>query len=261
MKSRRVGRTLCHTLGGVTLFLIICGFQAGTVYALAIPESPQSQAVRQPRSENEPNNGSKELLWRFATDGPVYSSPAVVEGVLYVGSMDGHLYALDIATGDLRWRFHTGPGFISSPAIAEGVVYIGSHDGHVYALHAANGDLLWRYATDGPVFSSPSVVKSVVYAGSMDGHLYALDAATGNSANATPRVAASCPRRRWQRALSISLQWRAICTLSIPPAEPYSGAMKTTATGSHLPRLWLTAWSTSAIGVAPFTRWMPPQEM
>src|SRR6266513_406258 len=44
------------------------------------------------------------LAWRAPTDGDVISSPTVASGVVYVGSNDGHLYALDLATGMRRWR-------------------------------------------------------------------------------------------------------------------------------------------------------------
>src|SRR5690606_34125841 len=44
------------------------------------------------------------VKWRFATDGAVRSSPAVVGGAVYFGSGDGHVYAVDAATGRERWR-------------------------------------------------------------------------------------------------------------------------------------------------------------
>ena len=140
---------------------------------------PFLSVARQSLPEPEVEQDSANLLWLYTTGGAVHSSPIVVEGVLYVGSMDGYLYALDAATGELRWRFATGHGFISSPAVAAGTVYIGSNEGHLYALDSASGDLLWRSATDGPIYSSPAVASDMVYVASMDGYLYALDAATG----------------------------------------------------------------------------------
>jgi outer membrane protein assembly factor BamB len=65
----------------------------------------------------------------------VQSSPAVAGGVVYFGSGDGNLYAVDIATGEQRWRFAAlGDLFTpSSPVVADGVLYIGSYSGKVYA--------------------------------------------------------------------------------------------------------------------------------
>jgi outer membrane protein assembly factor BamB len=57
--------------------------------------------------------------------------------------------------------------------VANGVVYVGSDDDGLYALNAANGTLLWSYTTGGAVESSPAVANGVVYVGSGDDNLYA----------------------------------------------------------------------------------------
>ena len=46
-----------------------------------------------------------ELLWEYKTAGRVSSSPAVVEGKVFVGSGDSYLYCLDANTGELIWRY------------------------------------------------------------------------------------------------------------------------------------------------------------
>ena len=83
-----------------------------------------------------PSNGPtrlNELAWKFKTDGMVNSSPAVADGVVYVGSGD-RLYALDAKTGQEKWRFKTDGAIVSSPAVAGGVVYFASTDGYLYAV-------------------------------------------------------------------------------------------------------------------------------
>ena len=76
----------------------------------------------------------------------VYSSPAVANGVVYVGSgrrqrvraeRQHRRPAVELPTGDRE----------SSPAVANGVVYVGSEDNNVYALNASTGAKLWSYAT------------------------------------------------------------------------------------------------------------------
>jgi outer membrane protein assembly factor BamB len=59
------------------------------------------------------------------------------------------------------------------------LVYMGSYDGFVYALDAASGAVAWRAATGGEVRSSvtPSADGTLVFVGSSDGYLYAFDAA------------------------------------------------------------------------------------
>jgi len=85
------------------------------------------------------------VKWKFKTGGEVVSSPAVVGGVVYVGSNDGRLYAIDEATGSLKWKLATGARVSSSPAVADGVVFFGSYDGNFYALDAATGKVMWKF--------------------------------------------------------------------------------------------------------------------
>ena len=115
------------------------------------------------------------------------SSPVVANGVVYFGSGDGNLYALDSATGDLRWKFKTGDVVHASPALADGVVFFGSWDSYFYAVDAATGKEKWRFhGGEDPTIhnqvgfqSSPAVMNGTVYTGCRDSNLYALDAATG----------------------------------------------------------------------------------
>ena len=115
------------------------------------------------------------------------SSPAVDRGLVYFGSGDGNVYALEAATGALRWKFHTGDVVHSSPAIADGTLYIGSFDTWLYAIDAERGTERWRFKTgEDParynqtgITSSPVVVRGTVYFGCRDAHVYAIDAATG----------------------------------------------------------------------------------
>jgi outer membrane protein assembly factor BamB len=61
------------------------------------------------------------------------SSPTVVDGVVYFGSGDNHVYAFDAATGALNWKFKTGNVVHASPTVVNGVVFIGSFDTYFYA--------------------------------------------------------------------------------------------------------------------------------
>src|ERR1043166_6841675 len=115
------------------------------------------------------------------------SSPVVVSGVVYFGSGDGHLYALDAASGELKWKFKKGDGIHASPAFATRVLYVGSWDSFFYAVDAATGKEKWRFhGGEDPLIhnqvgfqSSAAVVDGVVYVGCRDSNLYALDAVSG----------------------------------------------------------------------------------
>ena len=77
------------------------------------------------------------------------SSPAVVHGVVYIGSEDRHVYAVNAATGAKLWSFRNWAISYSSPAVAHGVVYIGSGNGNVYALNAATINRGVKFAPTG----------------------------------------------------------------------------------------------------------------
>jgi outer membrane protein assembly factor BamB len=114
-------------------------------------------------------------LWSFGTysSGTNYPSPAVANGVVYLGFYDGYLYALNARTGAILWSFIAEGGDWSPPAVANGVVYAQSY-GTLYALTASTGALLWSFEG----VSGPAVANGVVYVVSGN-HLYALDATTG----------------------------------------------------------------------------------
>ena len=70
---------------------------------------------------------TNQLLWNYTTGNSIdYSSPAIVNGIVYVGSTDNYVYALNAATGGTIWSYKTGSSIDSSPAVVNGVVYIGS---------------------------------------------------------------------------------------------------------------------------------------
>ncbi len=50
------------------------------------------------------------------------------------GITNGRLYCLNESTGQEIWNLTTGGAIVSSPTIANGVAYIGSHDGSLYAV-------------------------------------------------------------------------------------------------------------------------------
>jgi eukaryotic-like serine/threonine-protein kinase len=128
---------------------------------------------------------TRSTKWTFTAGGNVLSStPAVANGLVYVGSEDNNVYALDAATGTVRWTRPAAASVgYSSPAVADSTVYIADMNYAVYALDAVTGKVKWLQGTRGGVgLSSPAVSGGVVYIGSADGYngtLYALDAATG----------------------------------------------------------------------------------
>jgi polyvinyl alcohol dehydrogenase (cytochrome) len=124
---------------------------------------------------NAGNVASLAPAWSFPTSDAVSASPAVVDGVVYVGAWDGFFYALDAKTGALRWKFQvdcqtsvapvppqclapgqppperedTDGGIITSSALVSGGVVYFAGGKTVYALRASDGALLWKHVTCG----------------------------------------------------------------------------------------------------------------
>jgi len=143
------------------------------------------------------------LDWSFHTGGAIVASPAVSDGVVYIASMDGHLYAVDQETGKERWTYKSRMPIASSAAVVDGTVYFVSSVGALAALDAKSGNIKWTLPTEyerkfeaknlhgypsaaqtmpdaWDLFtSSPTVVNGKVYFGSGDGNVYAADAQTG----------------------------------------------------------------------------------
>lgn len=91
---------------------------------------------------NADNVASMQLRW---SHGNVISSPAVVNGMIFIGSNDGSVYALKASSGSKLGSFATQSHVQSSPAVVNGKVYVSSDDNNLYALDTRTGALLWSY--------------------------------------------------------------------------------------------------------------------
>src|SRR5207245_7613157 len=98
---------------------------------------------------NSSNVSALTLDWSYPTGNAITSSPAVFNGLVYVGSEDDKLYALDALTGARKWSYATGNAIGSSPSVVNGIVYFGSDDDNLYALDAVTGKLKWSYTAGG----------------------------------------------------------------------------------------------------------------
>lgn len=175
-KFRTEGRV--RSSPAISLGVVYVGSYDGSLYAIAFD--------------------SGKLLWRYDTKGrslnsadfgfdrrSILSSPSVSDGIVYIGSRDSHLYAVDAATGTLKWLcdYEKNDGMtwaISSPAVRGGFVYMGTADGRfVHALRTADGQELWRFRMPGRVWSSPAIAGSQLYITNQSGALYAVDTTAG----------------------------------------------------------------------------------
>jgi parallel beta-helix repeat protein len=112
---------------------------------------------------DSPAPESDQIFWRFKTEGPITSSPAVADGIVYVGSADGYLYAVNAETGKKLWSFWIGSG-VNSPTLAFGKVFVTSEPGEVIALDMHSGLQVWKQSLGEEAgFGAPLVVGSKVF--------------------------------------------------------------------------------------------------
>ena len=81
------------------------------------------------------------VKWEFQAKGQILSSPVAAGNIVYVGSNDHRLYAVELGSGEKKWEFKTEGRVVSSPAVSNGVVYFLSYDSNLYAVDAASGAL------------------------------------------------------------------------------------------------------------------------
>jgi len=127
-------------------------------------------------------DGDVAPLWRFACEDEIRSTPAVQDGVVYVGVYDNNLYAINADDGQFLWKYAAEGGIGSSPYVYEGRIFFGSADRMLYAVNAETGRILWTCPTQDSVWSSPRSAFDHVFFGSDDQFLYAVNVQSGRIA-------------------------------------------------------------------------------
>lgn len=121
-------------------------------------------------------NEDGELNWEHHLDSLVMCSPSLGEEEVYIGSLEGDLFAIDMEQGTESWRYSTGGDIYSSPSIGEdGTVYFGSYDGYLYALDP-DGTEKWMYEIGSKIHPSPTIGEDgTLYVGSHNGRFHAVN--------------------------------------------------------------------------------------
>jgi len=113
-------------------------------------------------------------MWRFRTSGPIISAAAPVRDLVVFGSADGNVYGVNAESAKEKWRFNAEQPIVSSPVIRDENIYIGGTDGNLYCLEAKTGKEIWRFQTENSITAAPYIIDNMILVGSMDRTLYAL---------------------------------------------------------------------------------------
>lgn len=120
------------------------------------------------------------LLWRFRAKGPIVSSPAVVDGLVCIGSLGKRFYLLSALDGRPYGFLKMGSSISASPAIGVRTVFFGTEHGDdgVYALDLIDGDMRWK--KDIPdISTSLTLARQTVFVSSGSGSFHALSIEDG----------------------------------------------------------------------------------
>ena len=166
--QRRVPATL------LTLVLLLSIANATLGNWTSFRGNPQLTGVADSELPDNP-----QLLWTFQSDDMIESTAAVADGTVYVGALDGILYAIDAQTGEKRWTYQANSSIKASPAIHDGVIYFGDGDGVFHAVDINTHKTKWQFSTEGEIISSANFAGDRVLFGSYDGFLYCLNRDNG----------------------------------------------------------------------------------
>jgi len=100
-------------------------------------------------------------IWTFTCEDEIRGTASYQEGVLYIGSYDHNLYALETTNGKFIWKYASNGGIVSKPAIHDNKLYFGSTDQYIHSISCRNGKKVWVQSTDGAVGTSASFMTLV----------------------------------------------------------------------------------------------------
>ncbi len=126
---------------------------------------------------------ARNIMWTARIDGGSFLPAAAIDNnVAYVGALDGMMHAYSANGGEL-WHVRARNWVMSTPLVKGGMVYFGSNDGRVYAVDASTGTIAWEAQTQLAVETEPEAGtmggRSVIFAGGSDRNIYAIDASNG----------------------------------------------------------------------------------
>jgi outer membrane protein assembly factor BamB/tRNA A-37 threonylcarbamoyl transferase component Bud32 len=121
-------------------------------------------------------------IWTFSCEDEIRGSANYADGVVYIGSYDHNMYALEADNGNFIWKYAAEGGIVSKPAIYDNKVFFGSTDQYVHAISCRNGKKVWVQSTDGAIYSSPVIEEGHLFIGSDDEYLHVLNIMAGREA-------------------------------------------------------------------------------
>ncbi|MEW6406572.1 MAG: PQQ-binding-like beta-propeller repeat protein, partial [Chloroflexota bacterium] len=121
-----------------------------------------------------------EPVWSLDLGAAVVADPVLAEGILYTGTIDGKLYAIDLASQAILWSFDGNGALASiwgSPVVTANAVFVGDEDGNIFAVGKSDGKTLWPdpFAAGSGVISSGTVMEDRVVFATNTGKIFTIN--------------------------------------------------------------------------------------
>jgi eukaryotic-like serine/threonine-protein kinase len=132
---------------------------------------------------------SGKLKWKYKTKEAVGdSSPAIANGLVFVGDLEGTFHAVNAANGQGLWTYKTGGEIKCSPVIVGDRVLIGSYDGSLYCFEARTGKTIWAFKTENYVHGTPCIIDGIAYFGGCDEIFHGIRISDGKEVTRLPGI-------------------------------------------------------------------------
>ncbi len=125
-----------------------------------------------------PGDGAEKLLATVELGGKLWSQPVTDGERLYVAALNHQLHIVDLATYAVK-TIDLGGALAGSPAIADGLLYLGSFASDIIAIRVADGSVAWTVPAKSRIWGGPLVNDGKLYLGDLDGNFYVIDVADG----------------------------------------------------------------------------------
>ena len=134
------------------------------------------------------------ILWSIRLPGAPSTGPAVDATQVYVGTLDGSLYAFSLkriqkayqerrlpqwSHETMVWRYQAVKEVTSPPITTGRTVNFASRDGSLYAVTANRRELAYQFETDAPIVAPLATSGGLQFLASEDYNFYAIDLANG----------------------------------------------------------------------------------
>lgn len=126
------------------------------------------------------STNSLDLLWKAKLDATLRGEIEIGTHLLYAGSSDGRLFALDLKDGNVLWTYtnkkekNNSYRYYSKPCESKKRLYVGTAGSELLCINNTNGDLLWKLKVSDWIRSRPLLVQDIIYVATLGGDMFAI---------------------------------------------------------------------------------------